>query len=136
MPDNITDWLQQHAGVLTGLGIISAVLFVFSLLLLPWLLTRIPVDYFQRSNEQQERGLFRPITLLRNLLGGVILLAGVLMLVLPGQGLLTILLGLAVMNFPGKYRLERWVVMRKGVLETTNWIRQRAGYPPIKKAGT
>ncbi len=136
MPDNITDWLQQHAGVLTGLGIISAVLFVFSLLLLPWLLTRIPVDYFQRSDEQQERGLFRPITLLRNLLGGVILLAGVLMLVLPGQGLLTILLGLAVMDFPGKYRLERWVVMRKGVLETTNWIRQRAGYPPIKKAGT
>lgn len=136
MPDNITDWLQQHAGVLTGLGIISAVLFVFSLLLLPWLLTRIPVDYFQRSDEQQERGLFSPITVLRNLLGGVILLAGVLMLVLPGQGLLTILLGLAVMDFPGKYRLERWVVMRKGVLETTNWIRQRAGYPPIKKAGT
>ena len=54
------------------------------------------------------------------------------MLVLPGQGLLTILIGLAVMQFPGKFELERWLVTRKGVLEGINWLRQRSGRLPLE----
>ena len=53
------------------------------------------------------------------------------MLVLPGQGVLTILIGVMFINFPGKYRLERWVVMRDPVLKTINRLRQRAGHPPL-----
>ena len=50
----------------------------------------------------------------------------------PGQGLLTLLVGLLLMNFPGKYRLERWLVGRRGVLTALNWLRRRGGHPPFQ----
>lgn len=77
-------------------------MFIFSLLMRPWLLSKIQVDYFKhRQPESSWLMLVSPHNLLRNLP----LLAGVLMLVLPGQGLLTIFVGLAIMQFPGKYDL-------------------------------
>ena len=54
------------------------------------------------------------------------------MLVTPGQGVLTILAGLLLMNFPGKYRLERWLVMRPGVMRALNWLRARRGQTPFE----
>jgi len=63
---------------------------------------------------------------------GVLVLLGVIMLVTPGQGLLTLLIGLLLLNFPGKYRLERWLVLRPGVLRGLNWLRRRHGEPPFE----
>jgi hypothetical protein len=54
------------------------------------------------------------------------------MLVTPGQGILTILVGLLLMNFPGKYRVERWLVTRPGVLRSLNRLRKRRGEPPFQ----
>lgn len=114
------------------LGAVSALTFVFSLLALPWLVSKIPVDYFTRVRDPHRwHILFTPRAILRNLLGLPVLLAGIAMLVLPGQGLLTIMIGLAIMQFPGKFELEKWVITRKGVLTATNWLRQRGGHPPI-----
>lgn len=114
------------------LGAVSALTFVFSLLALPWLVSKIPVDYFTRARDPHRwHILLEPRTILRNLLGLPVLLAGIAMLVLPGQGLLTIMIGLAIMQFPGKFELEKWVITRKGVLSATNWLRQRGGHPPI-----
>jgi hypothetical protein len=53
------------------------------------------------------------------------------MLVLPGQGLLTIIIGLVLMEFPGKYHAERWVINRPAVLAAINWIRLKAGKPKL-----
>jgi len=44
----------------------------------------------------------------KNLLGVLLFMLGLIMLVTPGQGILTLLFGLMLMNFPGKYRVERW----------------------------
>jgi len=52
--------------------------------------------------------------------------------VTPGQGLLTLLVGLLLMNFPGKYQLERWLVGRPGVLGALNWLRRRGGHEPFE----
>jgi hypothetical protein len=58
----------------------------------------------------------------------VILIAtGILLLVLPGQGILTLLVGLVLLDFPGKYQAERWIVERKYILQSINWIRVKAG---------
>ena len=43
----------------------------------------------------------------RNLLGGLLILLGLIMLVTPGQGILTIVLGFTIMDFPGKKRITR-----------------------------
>ncbi len=71
----------------------------------------------------------------KNLLGYIFVVAGTLMLVLPGQGLLTILVGIMFLNFRGKYELERWIVSRQPVLGSINWIRRRAGRAPLVLEG-
>ena len=68
----------------------------------------------------------------KNLLGAALVVLGLLMLVTPGQGQVTLLAGLLLMNFPGKYRLERAVVSREGVMRALNWFRRRSGRPPFE----
>ena len=103
----------------------------------PWVVARLPHDYFSRKSRAVWRRsapeplLAMVLSVLKNLLGAVLLVLGIIMLVTPGQGLLTILIGLMLMNFPGKYRLERWMVLRPGVLRALNWLRRRRRQPPF-----
>jgi hypothetical protein len=52
--------------------------------------------------------------------------------VLPGQGILTILIGVSLMEFPGKYRLERGIIHFGPVLKGINTLRRRYGRPPLE----
>jgi small-conductance mechanosensitive channel len=102
------------------------------LLAVPWVVARLPADYFvaerRRRADESERAWHHPLlNILRNLLGAVLALLGLLMLLTPGQGLLTLLAGLLLMNFPCKYRLERWLVQRPGVFSGLNWLRGKVG---------
>ena len=67
----------------------------------------------------------------QNTLGVVFIVAGLAMLLLPGQGILTMIIGIMLLSFPGKYRLERWAIARGPVLRTCNRMRRRAGRPPF-----
>jgi hypothetical protein len=62
----------------------------------------------------------------------MLILAGIAMLVLPGQGTVTILIGLALTNFPGKYALERRIASQPAVRATLNKIRGLAGCSPLR----
>lgn len=53
------------------------------------------------------------------------------MLFTPGPGVLTILIGVMLLNFPGKRRLERKLVERPRVLEAINRLRARFGKAPL-----
>ena len=53
------------------------------------------------------------------------------MLALPGQGILTIITGLLLLNFPGKYQAERWLLKRRYVYQVIAWIRRTAGKPDL-----
>ena len=103
----------------------------------PWVITRLPSDYFSRPERvvwrasSDEPVIALIVTALKNLLGLLLITLGIIMLVTPGQGILTLLIGLLLMNFPGKYQLERWLVMRPGVLGALNWLRKRSGQPPF-----
>lgn len=134
----LIDWFQANDTVLWWLGGFSVVTFVGTLVAVPIMVIRIPFDYFSQP-ERQTTLLFRyglilgmSLLVLKNLLGAVLLLAGIAMLVLPGQGLLTIFVSLTLLNFPGKYRLERWVISQGMVFRSINWIRQRRGYRPLE----
>lgn len=65
------------------------------------------------------------------LIGVFLLLCGIAMLVLPGQGLLTILIGLSLIPFPGKHKLEQTILSRKSVRSSLNWIRTKAKKAPF-----
>jgi hypothetical protein len=55
------------------------------------------------------------------------------MLLVPGQGLLTIAVGLMLVDFPGKFRFERWLAVRPPVWRSINWLRKRAGRGPLER---
>jgi hypothetical protein len=99
----------------------------------PWVVARLPSDYFSRPHRAAWRLTpNRPVVALifglaKNALGALLVLLGIILLFAPGQGLLTVLIGLLLINFPGKYRLERWLVRRPGVLRALNWLRRRRG---------
>ncbi len=71
----------------------------------------------------------------KNVLGLVLLLAGIAMLVRPGQGVLTILMGIALLDFPGKRQLERRLIALPTVLRTINKLREKFGRPPLTVCG-
>ena len=87
----------------------------------------------QRSADAgpERRALFWLVLLAKNLLGVVFVLMGIAMLVLPGQGLLSIFVGVMLLNFPGKYRFERWLIKKPSVLRSINWLRRKSRRPPL-----
>jgi hypothetical protein len=69
--------------------------------------------------------------ILKNVVGVLFVLAGLSMLVLPGQGVLTILIGLSLVDFPGKQRLEARIIGQRSVFKAVNSLRARFGRPPF-----
>jgi Putative transmembrane protein (PGPGW) len=142
MPDH--DWiamlhsLLHHREVLTWLGIVSAVTFVGSLLMIPFLVVRMGEDYFMphRDHEETLAGHHPAIRwtglVVKNVVGVLLVLVGIAMLVLPGQGLLTIVLGIMMLNFPGKRALELRLIRFPGVLRAINHLRARNQRPPLR----
>ena len=130
-------WLEEHDTLLLAIAGGSVVMFVGTLLAVPWMLLRIPPDYFTHPRRPAGVGsgshpvLRWSLRILKNAFGGVCVLAGIAMLVLPGQGLLTILIGLLLIEFPGKYPLERRLIARPRVLRTLNRFRQRRRREPL-----
>ena len=124
-------WLRDPVFVV-AISLGFAILGLVSLIALPFLLARIPTDYFVTPPAPTRRGSARWLgRIAKNLLGGILLLFGIAMLVLPGQGVLTILAALILLDFPGKRRLERWFVLKPRLLGALNSLRARAGRPPI-----
>jgi len=136
----VLDWAREHQGLLWWLGGASAVLFAAALLATPAVLARIPADYFAHERRPPRRGAGRAawvrvaLAVGRNALGAVLLVAGAAMLALPGPGLVTLLLGFLLIDAPGKYRAERWLVSRPRVLRAINWVRGRRGRAPLVTA--
>lgn len=132
LPEGWNGWHLAAAAV--ALGVASAVV---SLIAVGYALARLPHDYF--VNPQARRPLDRhPVLRVlliigRNLLGYMLIGLGILLSLpgVPGQGLLTILMGVLLIDFPGKQRVERWMLMRRGVLNGVNRLRARLGRDPV-----
>jgi len=130
------EWARHHGLILWVLSVVSLITFVGTLAALPFLVARIPEDYFLHSRIHSPRRYANfPAHLLyliiKNLAGTVFVVAGVAMLFMPGQGILTILIGVMLMNFPGKRSLEVRVVRQPKVLRAVNWMRARSQQPPL-----
>ena len=134
---DIVSWVREYQDLLQWLGGTSVLLFTVTLIVFPMVIIYLPQDYFlrhERDPAHQKRrhpAVWLTLTVLKNVFGWVLILAGIAMLVLPGQGVLSILIGATLANFPGKYLLERRLVRRSAVSRTLNRIRARAGKPPL-----
>ena len=117
---------------------LSLALVVLTPVAVAWVVVQLPKDYFtaeRRPPSTWSKGrheLRAVIVLAKNFLGGILVIAGIAMFVLPGQGLLTLVAGLMLLNFPGKYRLERRLATQRHVWRSINWLRKRFRREPLE----
>lgn len=117
---------------------LSVFVFIASIAAVSAIAVRLPADYFRgehpvrKSFPRLHPHLRRVLWLAKQVLGVVLIIMGLIMLVTPGQGLLTILIGVTLLDFEGKYELERRLLSRPSVLRAINWLRARAGRAPLE----
>jgi hypothetical protein len=131
------DWAAEHPVLIAQLVLVSLVLaavyavgvfFAVIHMSADYFLNKAPAELTWRRRHPFLRLLFRG---LKNLAGVSLVLFGLAMLVLPGQGILTILIGLTFLDFPGKRRLEIWIIQRPSIRYRVDWVRKRAGRPRL-----
>ena len=139
------DWLTRtiHGWGLTWGQVLFGVLFsvatfVVSIAVVTVVLVKLPANYFHSSHAREflveRHPILRAVGIIaKNLLGLVLVAAGVVMSLpgVPGQGVLTILLGIMLLDFPGKRALEARIVSRPRVYSAVNTLRGRFGKPPL-----
>lgn len=135
------EWIAEFwqsltwGSIMLGVGIFVGSI-VVSILIVGVMIVKIPANYFS-SHYQQD---FLPnsswvtrwgATIAKNLVGAVLVAAGIVMLIGPGQGILTILVGLILMDIPGKRPLEARIIKRPTVLAAVNKLRAKYDKPEL-----
>ncbi len=137
------DWLSDLWGAVTlGRALFGIGVFLASLLIsfgaIAIVMVKIPAHYF--SSHYQEDFMPNSPWLVRwgaviakNILGLFLIVLGILLSLpgVPGQGVLTILLGLIMLDIPGKRPLEARIIQRPAVLAAINNLRARYNKPPL-----
>jgi hypothetical protein len=127
--------MGQHAILATLLFVATLVIsFAVSLIIL----IRLPPDYVRvpraQSFQDATRGIFFRIGIvLKNLLGAILIVFGAILSLpgMPGQGLLTVLVGVILLDFPGKRRLLYKILSRPFLLRSINRLRTKFSRPPL-----
>lgn len=134
MMNGLVGFVTEHRFAV--LSVVAAVaMFVGCLLALPVIVARLPADALQRATRgthrwpDDGRGWIRLI--LRNVIGWILVAAGIAMLVLPGQGVITLVAGLAICDFPGKRRLLCAILRRPTLQRGLNRLRAHRDLPPF-----
>ncbi len=137
----IWDWFVQFWESLTLMRVLGGLLlfalsFSLSILIVAIVMVKIPANYFSPHYQAD----FLPnagwmtrwgAVIAKNIVGALLVIAGIIMLVGPGQGVLTILIGLIMMDIPGKRPLEAKLISRPTILAAANNLRARYGKEPL-----
>lgn len=130
--------LEWWQALLISVGLF-VVMFFGSIGAVAFVLVRLPSTYFQTDHQpaflwERRHAALRWTALIgKNVFGVLLVVVGIILSLpgVPGQGLLTILIGLMLISFPGKRRLEQKLVSRPGVFQAVNRLRARFGKPPL-----
>jgi hypothetical protein len=136
---SIVQWFGGHEAIVAWAIILSVLTFFGSIAIVTTLIARMPPDYFVHrilpddSWRRQHPAVRLALKVLKNLLGLFLVILGLVLLLpgVPGQGLLTVLIGFTLLDFPGKRTLELWIVRSRPVFKAINWIRAKNHRPPL-----
>lgn len=136
--DGLLQTVHQYVSTetLVTMTVLSIVFFVGSLIAIPFILVRLPADFFDVRVPRPWMENHHPVLkvlghILKNVFGLIFVLVGFLMLFLPGQGVLTMLIGITLLEFPGKRNLEAKLIGQPTVLNAINSMRDKFGKPPL-----
>ncbi|MCB9674232.1 MAG: hypothetical protein H6737_03895 [Alphaproteobacteria bacterium] len=122
------EWTTGLWPALTAVSFVFGVTtFVAALFGLPVVLARIPADYFVA----EQPPIATSTRVLRNAVGWPLLVLGLILIPLPGQGLLTVLAGLVLADVPGKRALALFLLRRGPVRRAVDAMRGRRGVEPL-----
>ncbi len=123
-------WMDNYQSEIAALGSLSAILLLLTLVATPWLVSLLPTDYFRTTKRHTVLSGWIAMTwsAVRNVVGAVFMVLGIVMLVLPGPGVVCFIMGLSLCEFPGKQRFLRTLISRHpSILSSLNWIRAKSG---------
>jgi hypothetical protein len=126
--DETLTWVSIGSGIGLLLGAIAV----------PLIVIKLPQNAFSNLKgagwlDRQPVAVRIPLRLVKNILAVVLVVLGIAMLVLPGQGILAILLGVMLGDFPGKLKLQQWLLGRPKVMSSLNWLRKKFKKPPLER---
>jgi hypothetical protein len=142
---NIASYLMETLGThfIFLTIVLSTVASIIYLVLMAYIITQMDQRYFIHLHNCTDELILIPhpsylkrslnylLYAIKVIVGIGLLICGLLMLVLPGQGLLTMLIGLSLLPFPGKHRIEKAILGQKSVRTSLNWIRKKAKKTPF-----
>ena len=140
MVDLLSDFLSglTWQKILVGALIFLASFFI-NLGIVSFILVKLPADHFSKSRKTKFWAGPRPAIHAAKVIGkniaGILLVALGIVLSLPGvpgQGLLTVLLGIMLLDFPGRHRLEQKLLSKPSIVNTINRLRERFDKPPLQ----
>ena len=123
--------LELSTKATVAISVATGAALVASVVAVAVFLVRIPSDYFLQKEKPARTARDWVWKIGKNLLGVIFVLAGVVMLPLPGPGSLVLVLGLSLVDFPGRTRLVRWLISRPRIARLVNWLRRKYGRPPL-----
>jgi hypothetical protein len=128
-------WISKETliwvSTLSGVGLLAFAIVT------PWLIVRMPEDFFSRPQrynwlDRKPASIRVPLRILKNLLAIALVIVGVVMFLTPASGLFPILLGVVLADVPGKLRLQRWILCRKTIRTSMNWLRRKFHRKPVQ----
>jgi amino acid transporter len=133
----VIEWIKQHLFIVYVVGGISLILFITSMIAVPFIIINLPEDFLQEEKRKERVMkihfvLRLLILILKNIIGFILIVAGILMIVLPGPGIITILIGVILFDFPGKHKIIFLILRNPLVLGAINWIRKKNRREPLR----
>ena len=120
-------------------ALIFVITFVGNLAIVSFILVKLPPDYFAKSHKTKlwsgpNPAVHAAKVIGKNILGVVLVLLGIVMSVpgVPGQGLLTVFLGIMLLDFPGKRSVEQKLLKRRAIQNAITRLRHKFGKPPLE----
>jgi len=120
-------------------ALIFLVSFIGNLAIVTFILVKLPTDYFKKNRKTKFWAGPRPAVhaakvIGKNLLGVLLVAVGIVLSLpgVPGQGLLTVLLGVMLVDFPGKRTVEQKLLKRPAITNGITRLREKFGKPPLE----
>ena len=133
----VYDSIVQHSHLLGIVATVSMILLLLSIIATPRIVSLLPVDYLVRHDKPSLKhpAIRLLVDVTRTCLGATLIVSGLIMMIIPGPGLVTLVLGISVARFPGKRKLMQKLGSHRTVYRSLNWMRRRHGKPPLEYPG-
>ena len=126
-----SDWISDYNQIIQWAGIVSVFLFFLSLFLLRYVILRLPEDYFITASSISKNPQKIIVRVAKNAVGFLLTIWGIILLFTPGQGMITILIGLCLIDLAIVNQFKKKIINNRKVQKALNWIRIKKSVKPF-----